>query len=56
MEKALVDLINKTEKESTPFNPANPPSIEELDYVHVTRQVYPKKGKWLRVKPVKESE
>ena len=56
MEKALVDLINKTEKESKPFNPVHPPSIEDLDYVHVTRQVYPKKGKWLRVKPVNESE
>ena len=56
VEKALIDMINKADKESKPSNLVHRPSIEDLDYVHVTRQVYPKKGKWLRVKPVNESE
>lgn len=51
LQKALVDMINKAEKESKPINPARQPSIEDIDYIHISRQIYPKKGKWLRVPP-----
>jgi hypothetical protein len=51
LQKALVDMINKAQQESKPINPAQHPNIEDLDYVHISRQIYPRKGKWLRVPP-----
>jgi hypothetical protein len=51
LQKALVEMINKAQRESKPINPARQPSIEDIDYVHISRQIYPKKGKWLRVPP-----
>lgn len=49
LQKALVEMINKTQRDSKPVNAAQHPSIEDVDYVHISRQIYPKKGKWLRV-------
>lgn len=49
LQKALVEMINKTQRESKPVNHAQHPSIEDVDYVHISRQIYPKKGKWMRV-------
>ena len=51
MQKAMLDMINRAQEESKPINPASHPSIEDISYVHMSRQVHPRKGKWLRVPP-----
>jgi hypothetical protein len=51
MQKALMEMINRAQEESTPINPKQHPSIEDISYVHISRKVYPRKGKWLRVPP-----
>lgn len=50
-QKALVELINKIPKEGQPLNPASKLSMQDMQYVHVTRTILRKKGKWVRVPP-----
>lgn len=49
--KALVELVNRISKEAQPVDLAQPPSIKDLQYVHMSRRILPKKGKWTRVPP-----
>ena len=35
MQKAVMDMINRAQQESTPINPKQYPSIEDISYVHV---------------------
>lgn len=47
-DKAVIDMINRAQKESTPVHPAQPPDIDDLHFSHVSRLIIPKKGKWVR--------
>jgi hypothetical protein len=53
LQKALLDLVKKVSKESQPPKAGSTPprSIEDVQYVHVERQVMRKKGKWTRIPP-----
>jgi len=52
-DKALIDMINRAQNESTPIDldPEHPPDIDDIQFAHVSRMVIPKKGKWIRVVP-----
>ncbi len=50
-EKALVSLINRFEKESTPLHPATDVPQEEVAHMTITRRVHMRKGKWNRFPP-----
>jgi hypothetical protein len=52
-DKALIDMINRAQSESTPLDldPENLPDIDDIQFAHVSRLVVPKKGKWIRVRP-----
>ena len=52
-DKALIDMINRAQTESTPLDldPENLPNIDDIQFAHVTRLVVPKKGKWVRINP-----
>lgn len=55
-EKALVDMINRAQNESMPVDRPQDQSADDIDYVHISRRIYPKKGKWLRVPPAATKE
>lgn len=52
-DKALIDMINRAESESTPLDldPENLPDIDDIQFAHVSRLIIPQKGKWIRVRP-----
>lgn len=52
-DKALIDMINRAQSESTPLHldPENLPDIDDIQFAHVSRLVVPKKGKWIRYRP-----
>lgn len=50
-QKALIELVNLISKEAQPVELSEPPKISDLQYIHVSRQILPKKGKWMRVPP-----
>jgi hypothetical protein len=50
-QKALLEMINRISEEAKPVQLSAPPRIEDMDYVTISRQILPKKGKWLRVPP-----
>jgi len=51
--KALIDMINRAQSESTPLDldPESLPDIDEIQFAHVSRLVVPKEGKWIRDRP-----
>jgi len=50
LQQALVDLANKLSKESQPVGSGvRPPDVKDLMFIHTSRQIIPKKGKWKRV-------
>jgi hypothetical protein len=51
LQKALMDLVNKISKDSQPVEVSEPPRIQDLQYIHMSRQIFRKKGKWTRVPP-----
>jgi hypothetical protein len=53
LQKVLLDLVKKISKESQPQNDesAHPKTIEEVQYIHMERQVMRTKGKWIRIPP-----
>lgn len=50
-QKVLMDMIKRAERESKPVNPERSVNMDEVGYVHVSRKILRKKGKWLRVPP-----
>ena len=54
-DKALIDMINRAQYESTPLDldPEHLPDIDDIEFAHVSRLVIPKKGKWIRINPTK---
>jgi hypothetical protein len=50
-QKALVELVNRISKESQPVELSEPPKMSDLQYIQVSRQILPKKGKWMRKIP-----
>jgi hypothetical protein len=50
-QKALVDLINRIPKEGHPISSSMNTNIQDMQYVHIERQIFRKKGKWVRVPP-----
>ena len=51
LKKALMDLVNRIEKEAQPVNRAQPPTIAEANYIQMRRNVLRRKGKWQRFPP-----
>ena len=50
-EEALVKLINRFEKDSTPIDATGPVAPEEIAQMTIQRRVLPRKGKWKRFPP-----
>lgn len=50
-QEALLKLINRFEKESTPLDPKTQLRPEEVHQMTIQRQVYARKGKWKRFPP-----
>jgi len=50
-QKALVDLMNRIDKESQSSDPRERLTTEEIDYIQIKREVLRKKGKWSRFPP-----
>ena len=50
---AAIEMIDRAQKESTPVdvNLDHPPDINDFEFAHVSRLVFPKKGKWIRINP-----
>ncbi len=51
LQKALLELTKRLSEESKPIQSPGPVRIEDVQYVHMSRQVFRKKGKWTRVPP-----
>ncbi len=52
-QKVLVDLAQKFSQEAQPVEPpAQPPDVKDLMFIHTSRQILPKKGKYMRVPPL----
>ncbi len=50
-QKTLVDMINRIPEEGRPLSSEPDLKIEDMQYVHITRTMLRKKGKWVRVPP-----
>lgn len=50
-QRALLDLVNRVEKEALPADPAIHVSTDKAEYVQMHRSVYFQKGKWKRFPP-----
>jgi hypothetical protein len=51
LQKVLMDLVKRVEKESVPIAPAQSVSFGEATYVHMQQKAHFKKGKWNRFPP-----
>jgi hypothetical protein len=51
MQKELLELTKRLSEQSKPVMHPGPLRIEDVQYIHVSHQVYRKKGKWTRVPP-----
>lgn len=51
LEKALLNLVNRIEKEAQPMSPDRLPTIAQADYIQMQRNVLARKGKWRRFPP-----
>jgi hypothetical protein len=56
LKQALVDLVNRIEKDSQSSDPNERITIDETDFIQIKRQVRPKKGKWVRIKTDREKD
>lgn len=48
IQKALTELLNKYKTKSTPVQNGSAPSVDDLDFAQMSRQIRPKKGSYLR--------
>jgi hypothetical protein len=51
LKKALMDLVHKISRDSELVEVSEPPRIQDLQYIHMSRQIFRRKGKWERVPP-----
>jgi hypothetical protein len=51
LQDALLQILNRIEKDSQSADPRERITIEETDFIQITRHVAPRKGKWVRIKP-----
>ena len=51
LQKALLELTKRLSEQSKPIHGPGPVSIEDVQYIHMSRQVFRKKGKWTRLPP-----
>jgi len=51
MQKELLELTKRLSEQSKPMQGPGPVEIEDVQYIHMSRQVFRKKGKWTRVPP-----
>src|SRR4029077_2496825 len=51
LQQALVDLMNRIDKDSQSSDPRERVAMDETDFVQIKRQVHRKKGKWVRFGP-----
>lgn len=49
LQRVLLELTKRLSEQSQPVKHPGPLSIEDVQYVHVSRQVFRKKGKWTRL-------
>ena len=56
LQDALLQMLNRIEKDSRSTDPRERITIEESDFIGITRHVVPKKGKWVRIKPNAEKD
>jgi hypothetical protein len=54
LQQALVDLINRIDKDSQSSDPRERVTIDETDFIQIKRQVHREKGKWVRFGPEAE--
>lgn len=55
LQKALLELTKRLSEQSQQVKHPGPLSIEDVQYIHVSRQVFRKKGKWTRLPSEKNS-
>jgi len=51
LQEALLKLTKRLSEESKPIQGPGPSRIEDVQYIHMSRQVFRKKGKWSRLPP-----
>ena len=51
LQKALLELTKRLSEQSQPIQNPGPMRIEDVQYIHMSRQVFRKKGKWTRLPP-----
>lgn len=51
LQDTLLQLLNRIEKDSRSADPRERITMAQTDFIHITRYVVHKKGKWMRVKP-----
>ena len=51
LKKALLELTRRLSEQSQPIHSPGPMGIEDVQYIHMSRQVFRKKGKWTRLPP-----
>ena len=51
LQKELLELTKRLSEQSKPIEHPGPLRIEDVQYIHVSHQVFRKKGKWTRVPP-----
>jgi hypothetical protein len=51
LQKALLELTKRLSEQSQPIQHPGPLRIEDVQYIHMSRQVFRTKGKWTRVPP-----
>jgi hypothetical protein len=51
LQEALVQMMNRIDKDSRSADPRERITMEETEFIQITRQVHSKKGKWVRIKP-----
>jgi hypothetical protein len=56
LQDALLQILNRIEKDSRSADPRERITMAETDFIQITRQVHPKKGKWVRIKPAAEKD
>ena len=51
MQKAVMDFIKKTEREAKPIDSTDAVTTDKIAFLHDSRKISRRKGKWLRVPP-----
>lgn len=51
LQRALLELTKRLSEQSQPIQNPGPLRIEDVQYIHMSRQVFRKKGKWTRLPP-----